>query len=84
MTDTIAVVEARPSPTRLAPGRAALRTGLRWALLGFALIVIAQYVADAPGIAASSTWGSALRLTVPIAVVEIGRASCRERVWIPV
>ncbi|MDQ0577558.1 ABC transporter permease [Agromyces albus] len=72
MTDTITQAAARPSPTRLAPGRAALRTGLRWTLLGFGLIVIAQYVADAPGIAASSTWGSALRLTVPIAVVAMG------------
>ncbi|MDN4640949.1 ABC transporter permease [Agreia sp. PsM10] len=60
------------APRSLAPSRRTLRAALRWSLLGFALIVVAQYVADAPGISASSTWGSALRLTVPIAVVAIG------------
>ena len=48
------------------------RSILRWVLLGFALLILARYIADAPGITASSTWGSALRLTVPIAVVAMG------------
>ncbi|MGA1837756.1 ABC transporter permease [Herbiconiux sp. 11R-BC] len=75
MTDT--VESAAPSapaaaPRTLAPSPRRLRAGLRWALLGLGLVIVAQYVADAPGISASSTWGSALRLTVPIAVVAIG------------
>jgi hypothetical protein len=37
------------APTTLAPSRRTLRAALRWGLLGFALIVVAQYVADAPG-----------------------------------
>jgi simple sugar transport system permease protein len=60
------------APESLAPRRSALRAGLLWTLLGLGLVVIASYAASAPGIAASSTWGSALRLTVPIAVVAIG------------
>ncbi|MCU1405526.1 MAG: transporter permease [Glaciihabitans sp.] len=48
------------------------RPFVRWGLIGLALLVISSYLADAPGIAASSTWGSALRLTVPIAVVAMG------------
>lgn len=63
---------APPSPAHLRPSRTAMRAAVRWGLLGLALLMVAQYVADAPGIAASSTWGSALRLTVPIAVVAIG------------
>lgn len=63
---------AAAAPAKLRPSRSSLRAALRWGFLGLALIIIAQYVADAPGIAASSTWGSALRLTVPIAVVAIG------------
>jgi simple sugar transport system permease protein len=61
----------RPTPAvPTAPSR--VRSGVRWALFGIGLIILASYLADAPGIAASSTWGSALRLTVPIAVVAIG------------
>ncbi|MGZ0710584.1 ABC transporter permease (plasmid) [Coraliomargarita sp. W4R53] len=59
---------ALPSPTRVFARRAVVR----WGLLGLALLMIAQYLADAPGITASSTWGSALRLTVPIAVAAMG------------
>ncbi|TAJ49537.1 MAG: ABC transporter permease [Herbiconiux sp.] len=75
MTDT--VESATPSapaaaPRSLAPSPRRLRAAVRWGLLGLGLIIVAQYVADAPGISASSTWGSALRLTVPIAVVAIG------------
>ncbi|MGD8193135.1 ABC transporter permease [Herbiconiux sp. P18] len=75
MTDTVEPSTAgAPSaaPRSLTPSRYRLRAGLRWGLLGLGLIIVAQYVADAPGISASSTWGSALRLTVPIAVVAIG------------
>ncbi|MCS5715476.1 ABC transporter permease [Herbiconiux sp. CPCC 205716] len=75
MTDTVEpTVPTAPAaaPRSLAPSRQRLRAALRWGLLGLGLIIVAQYVADAPGIAASSTWGSALRLTVPIAVVAIG------------
>jgi simple sugar transport system permease protein len=75
MTDTVeptAPTAPAAAPRSLAPSRQRLRAALRWGLLGFGLIIVAQYVADAPGIAASSTWGSALRLTVPIAVVAIG------------
>ena len=52
--------------------RARLRQAALWTLTGFALFVAAGYIVDAPGITSSSTWGSALRLTVPIAVVAIG------------
>ncbi len=48
------------------------RAVVRWSLLGLALVMLAQYFADAPGLTASSTWGSALRLTVPIAVAAMG------------
>ncbi|WZH35988.1 MAG: ABC transporter permease [Microbacterium enclense] len=48
------------------------RSIVGWVLLGFGLLLIASWVCAAPGIASSSTWGSALRLTVPIAVVAIG------------
>lgn len=64
----------------LAPAGAGVRDGarvrwrgaVRWILLGVALLMIAQYLAEAPGLTASSTWGSALRLTVPIAVAAMG------------
>ncbi len=48
------------------------RSAVRWGLLGFALLMIAQYLADAPAISSSATWGSGLRLTVPIAVAAMG------------
>lgn len=52
--------------------RVRTRSILRWTLLGLGLLILSRYLADAPGITASSTWGSALRLTVPIAVVAMG------------
>lgn len=55
-------------PTKTVPWR----RWVGWATVGFALLVIASYIAEAPAIASSSTWGSALRLTVPIVVVAIG------------
>jgi simple sugar transport system permease protein len=70
MTTTTAATSA--SPASLAPRVSAVRAGLRWGLLGLGLLILSSYLADAPGITASSTWGSALRLTVPIAVVAIG------------
>lgn len=48
------------------------RSIARWGLLGIALVMLAQYLAEAPGLTASSTWGSALRLTVPIAIAAMG------------
>ena len=60
------------APVSLAPKPSRLRAGIRWAIFGLGLIILASYLADAPGIASSSTWGSALRLTVPIVVVAIG------------
>ncbi|WP_187977526.1 ABC transporter permease [Mycetocola sp. JXN-3] len=56
--------------TRLSTHR--VRQVLSWVLFGLGLLILARYLADAPGITASSTWGSALRLTVPIAVVAMG------------
>ena len=58
--------------------RVRARALVSWVLLGFGLILIASWVCNAPGIASSSTWGSALRLTVPIAVVAIGALELRE------
>lgn len=52
--------------------RVRIRRVLGWSLAGFALFIVAGYICDAPGITSSATWGSALRLTVPIAVVAIG------------
>ncbi|CAH0185552.1 ABC transporter permease [Microbacterium sp. Bi128] len=69
----MSAVTTVPAASRSADARRVrARTVLSWVLLGFGLILIASWVCDAPGIASSSTWGSALRLTVPIAVVAIG------------
>nr|BFF14288.1 hypothetical protein GCM10025699_55910 [Microbacterium flavescens] len=62
----------RASVARLRPSVRHVRAALRWTLLGLGLLILARYLADAPGITASSTWGSALRLTVPIALVAMG------------
>ncbi|MBP1242114.1 ABC-type uncharacterized transport system permease subunit [Frigoribacterium sp. PvP120] len=77
-TDPLAAVTpsgagpARASVDRLRPSARHVRAALRWTLLGLGLLILARYLADAPGITASATWGSALRLTVPIAVVAMG------------
>lgn len=60
------------APATLTPRARTVRAGAWWVLLGFGLVVVSAYAADGPGIAASATWGSALRLTVPIVVVAIG------------
>ncbi|ODT42811.1 MAG: hypothetical protein BGO45_11310 [Microbacterium sp. 71-36] len=67
-----AVTTVPPAPRPTDARRVRARAVVSWILLGFGLILIASWVCDAPGIASSSTWGSALRLTVPIAVVAIG------------
>lgn len=56
----------------LRPSTRHVRAAVRWGLFGLGLLILARYLADAPGITASATWGSALRLTVPIAVVAMG------------
>ncbi|MEW1707641.1 ABC transporter permease [Microbacterium sp. NPDC089190] len=66
-------VTTAPAASRApSSARRRARSVLSWVLLGFALLLIAQWVCDAPGLSSSSTWGSALRLTVPIAVVAVG------------
>jgi len=60
------------APARLRPDVRRVRAAVMWALLGLGLLVLARYLTDAPGLTSSATWGSALRLTVPIAVVAIG------------
>ena len=73
--DTVAPSNGAPSRAsvaRLRPSSRRVRAALRWTLIGLGLLILARYLADAPGITASSTWGSALRLTVPIALVAMG------------
>jgi simple sugar transport system permease protein len=67
-----AVTTVPPVPRSTDSRRVRARAVVSWVLLGFGLLLIASWVCNAPGIASSSTWGSALRLTVPIAVVAIG------------
>lgn len=69
-----ATLDTRPVPAdaRNANSIVRIRRVLGWVFLGLGLLILARYLADAPGITASSTWGSALRLTVPIAVVAMG------------
>ncbi|MBT0768459.1 ABC transporter permease [Kineosporia sp. J2-2] len=75
MSTTLPAVPSSTLEDDVRPGRRPARF-LGLALGGLLLLVLARYAVGAPGITASATWGSALRLTVPILVVALGGLYC--------